>query len=84
MIQDHIFYIIQELYSWQELKVNQYKFVHYCVNQVKIALIMIKRVFLTIFAFAALIGCASAQIRTGVKAGISTLYVNTNDQIILP
>lgn len=83
MIQDHIFYIIQELYSWQELKVNQYKFVHYCVNQVKIALIMIKRVFLTIFAFAALIGCASAQVRTGVKAGISTLYVNANDQIIL-
>jgi len=44
---------------------------------------MFKRLLLTTFVIAAITGSASAQLRTGVKAGISTLYVDADDMIIL-
>lgn len=56
---------------------------HYCVIQVKTALMIIMRVFLTVFVGTVLCGGISAQMRTGVKAGISTLSVSADDLIIL-
>ncbi|RLD22103.1 MAG: hypothetical protein DRI69_02180 [Bacteroidetes bacterium] len=44
---------------------------------------MLKRVLLTALVFAIITGSASAQLRTGVKGGISALYVNADDVTIL-
>jgi outer membrane protein with beta-barrel domain len=51
--------------------------------QVKITPAMIKRVLLTALVLATIIGCTSAQLRTGIKLGVSTLQVDADDLTIL-